>query len=267
MQQPYYHWIPQIIRIAREASRAILAVQKRASYETKLKLDDSPVTEADILSDRILQQGLLMLDPSIPYLSEEGQIFPFETRKEWQRFWLIDPLDGTRDFIKGGKEFVINIALIENNVPVLGVIAVPHQETVYWAVKDHGAFCQTMGGCARELRLAASEPLPLKITLSRHGPLQAVEEALYQRLPAATFLHCSSALKFCLLASGVAHVYPRFGTVCEWDIAAGHILVEAAGGMVVDLMGLAIRYNLSDTLDKTGFYAAANAHLAAACCG
>ena len=267
--QSYKQWIPSILNIALEASQAILAIQQSASYEKKLKLDNSPVTEADLRSDQILQQGLRALDPNIPCLSEEGEVSIFEKRKDWDRFWLIDPLDGTRDFIKGGKEFVINIALIENHVPVLSVIAVPHQETAYWAVKNQGAFYQKWTELPKTLQVAkACEKSPLKIIVSRHqDPVKAEETVLHQRLPAATFIRCNSALKFCLLALGEAHLYPRFGTVSEWDIAAGHLLVEEAGGIVVNLNGSAILYNLSKTLDKVGFYAAADPQLARACCG
>jgi 3'(2'), 5'-bisphosphate nucleotidase len=268
MPQSYQQWIPAILSIAEEASEAILAVQSCASYEINVKLDKSPVTEADLLSDRIIQAGLFQLDPDLPYLSEEGQVFPLTRRATWDRFWLIDPLDGTRDFIKGGKEFVINIALIENHAPVLGVIAVPHQQAIYWAVKGQGAFYQKIGEPARALRLKKGEPSALTMTVSRNiDHLQGSERALLERLPPATFIHCSSALKFCLLAGGEAHIYPRFGTVCEWDIAAGQILVEEAGGQVVDLAGLPIRYNLNESLKKTGFYAVSSADLVATCCG
>ncbi len=193
MQTDYSTWIPKIIDIAERASAAIAQIFERNTYQIKTKLDKSPVTEADLLSQEIIQEGLFSLDPNIPMISEEIAEVPFETRKQWPRFWLVDPLDGTREFIRGSKEFTINIALIEANEPVLGVVAVPMFRHVYWSVKkkhnnyhhnhddnyERAAYFRDENGVLGQIHSRAKIEFPIRIALSQ-TTLERFEQAVAQ---------------------------------------------------------------------------------------
>jgi len=268
VDQNYQSWLPNIISIAEEAAKAILTVRESKSYQISSKSDHSPVTTADMQAHHIIEQGLRFLDPAIPCLSEEGEPVPFEVRTKWSRYWLVDPLDGTQDFIQGGNEFVINIALIENHIPVLGVICVPCRQEFYCAVRGGGATLQTRHTSV-SINTQQAPRSPIRVVQS-HNPLEQTDplwQHLLLKLGACEIRLCSSALKICLVAKGEADIYPRFGPTCEWDIAAGQCLLEAAGGQLVDLAGQSLRYNLRSSLENSGFYALATPELARACCG
>ena len=227
-----------------------MAVDRR-SIEVSHKADDSPLTEADLAAHRCIAEGLLALQPVLPLLSEEDADVPATTRRAWPRYWLVDPLDGTREFIKRNGEFTVNIALIEAGRPVLGVVHAPALGITWSAAEAHGAFRQ-QGDHRTRLQ---TRPLPERPTLfvsrSHHGPRA---EALLDRLPPHDRLSKGSSLKFCLIAEGSADAYPRLGPTSEWDTAAAQCVVEQAGGAVVALPSMTpLRYNQQDSLINPDF--------------
>jgi len=223
-------WIPRVVSIAKEAAAAILDVYQQKAYQINSKLDNSPVTEADLFSDAIIRQGLKAIDANIPIISEEGEIPPWEVRSQWTKFWLVDPLDGTREFIKGTGEFSINIALIENHIPVLGVILAPYRKEIYWATCGQSAYFQKEGELPHIIQACAVRAFPSRVTISRSFHSESRWHALKERIGPHELLYCGSALKIALVAKGDADLYPRLGGTGEWDTAAGQCILEAAGG-------------------------------------
>jgi len=200
-----------------------------AAGEVREKSDQSPLTLADEAAHSILVQGLRKLDPATPVVSEEGDIAPFETRREWHRFWLVDPLDGTKEFIKRRAEFTVNVALIESGEPVFGVVLAPALELLYWAVKGEGAWREEKSGPAQ--RIYSSRPAsgtPLTVVESLSHPSAELEEYL-RTIPVAQRVKAGSSLKFCWVAEGRADIYPRLGPTMEWDVAAGDCVYRQSG--------------------------------------
>jgi 3'(2'), 5'-bisphosphate nucleotidase len=230
--------------IASAAGRRILAVYQR-DFEVAYKDDDSPLTEADRLAHAVIVERLRALTPGLPILSEESSETDYAARAGWQRFWLVDPLDGTKEFIKRNGEFTVNIALIENGRPVLGVVHVPVRGETYSACAGVGAFLQK--------GVAAPEPIHARryrgtrptVVASRSHAGKETEEFL-KSIGEHDVTSLGSSLKFCLVAAGQADVYPRLGPTMEWDTAAAQCLVEQAGGRVTDVHGHALRYNKPD---------------------
>jgi 3'(2'), 5'-bisphosphate nucleotidase len=194
------------------------------------KEDRSPVTLADEVAHGIILEGLTRIDPATPIVSEEARAASFETRRTWQRFWLVDPLDGTKEFIKRRAEFTVNIALIENGEPVLGVVLAPALDLLYWAVKDGGAWREENGG-APERIYSSPRPsgTPLTVVESLSHPSAELEEYLLT-IPVARRVKAGSSLKFCWVAEGRADIYPRLGPTMEWDVAAGDCVYRQSGG-------------------------------------
>lgn len=240
-------------RLAVEAGGAILEIY-RTDFSVDIKADKSPLTLADTRSHRIIADGLRAAYPDIPVLSEEGKSIPYRERKDWNRFWLVDPLDGTKEFIKRNNDFTVNIALICDHMPIMGVVYVPALNDLYLADVKKGCY-RVFRGCKTRLKIPAKMPvLPLRIVQSRSHP-SAELEAFLQRFPATEDIRRGSSLKFCTVASGEVDLYPRLGPTWEWDTAAGHAVVLAAGGVVVDLEGNPVRYN-KETLLNGPFLAA-----------
>lgn len=235
--------IRDIIGIAKEAGERILEVY-RTSFTIKNKIDNSPLTTADYLSHEIISKRLKNIYPAIPVLSEEGKGISYEVRKNWQYFWLIDPLDGTKEFIKRNGEFTVNIALINRHKPVLGVIYAPAKNILYFAKRGKGAFKLVADGNTQNIRLnGKSDDKGLRAVVSRSHSNQELEEYL-NKLNIKERISTGSSLKFCLVAEGKADIYPRIGTTMEWDTAAGQIIVEEAGGKVVEFAtGNPLTYN------------------------
>jgi 3'(2'), 5'-bisphosphate nucleotidase len=229
-----------LMPIVARAGEAIMKVYGEG-FSVQHKEDDSPLTLADLESQRVILEGLTALTPDIPILSEESAQAPWEERRLWRELWVVDPLDGTREFVKRNGEFTVNIALVVEHEPVLGIVAAPARGLLYWGAAGLGAFSHHRG--AAEIPIRVSPPQdPLRIVGSRSHA--SPDTAAYlARLRPHVITGIGSSLKFCLVAEGKADLYPRFGPTSEWDTAAGQALLEAAGGHVTRLDGHRLRYN------------------------
>ena len=215
--------------LAREAGRATMTYYNGAAVGVREKDDRSPVTLADEVAHGLLVDGLRRLDPSTPVISEEAEAASFETRRGWSRFWLVDPLDGTKEFIKHRAEFTVNVALIEDGEPVLGVVLAPALDLLYWAVKGEGAWREEKARPAERIYSTAPRPgAPLTVVESLSHPSPELEEYLHT-VPVARRVKAGSSLKFCWVAEGRADIYPRLGPTMEWDVAAGDCIYRQSG--------------------------------------
>jgi 3'(2'), 5'-bisphosphate nucleotidase len=241
-----------LLPIAARAGDAIMKVYTGA-FTVERKDDNSPLTLADLESQRIILEGLRQLTPDVPVLSEESAQAPWSVRRSWNELWVVDPLDGTREFVKRNGEFTVNIALIVEHEPVLGIVAAPAQGISYWGATGVGAFRQDGLGNRRRIRVSAPAS-PLRVVGSR-SHLSAETAAYLTGFPPHEMTGVGSSLKFCLLAEGNAELYPRFGPTSEWDTAAGQALLEAAGGQVTRMDGHRLRYNCRESLINGDFVA------------
>jgi 3'(2'), 5'-bisphosphate nucleotidase len=246
----------RLVFIAREAGRAILEVYGSGDFAVTYKEDSSPLTEADRRSHDIISSRLHESTPDIPVLSEEGSSVSFEERSGWAAFYLVDPLDGTKEFVKRNGEFTVNIAVMARGRPALGVVYIPVRDTAYFAAEGQGAFRQVGDdpperiSCTEKL---ASDPL-LAIASRSHGAEET--ERFLSGLNVTERISAGSALKFCFVAEGRADIYPRFAPTWEWDTAAGHALLLEAGGRVIRTdVKAEIEYN-KPVLKHPGFIAA-----------
>ena len=239
------------LELAKQAGQAILEIYKQAEVETTYKDDKSPLTAADLASHNVLVAGLSQLTPEIPILSEESKTIAIEERQSWERFWLLDPLDGTKEFIKRNGEFTVNIALIEAGVPIFGVVHAPVLDTTYWGVTTQGAFKQVGNDEPSAIRVQSYKAGDLNLVASRsHANAETIQfiEKLKTDFSVNT-LSIGSSLKLCLVAEGKAHIYPRFGPTMEWDTAAAQCVVEQAKGTVSTLQGESLLYNKGNLLN------------------
>jgi len=241
-----------VLPITARAGAAIMRVYG-GDFAVERKSDNSPLTLADLESQRVIQEGLAQLTPGIPVLSEESVPAPWSERRAWREMWVVDPLDGTREFVKRNGEFTINIALIVDHEPLLGVISAPAIGSVYWGAVGVGAFRRRPGEAQTSIGIA-SPAQPLRVVGSRsHGSRET--ETFLGRVGSHVQTAVGSSLKFCLVAEGSADLYPRFGPTSEWDTAAGQAVLEAAGGHVTRLDGHRLRYNCRETLVNGDFLA------------
>jgi 3'(2'), 5'-bisphosphate nucleotidase len=219
-----------ITRLAREAGRATMTYYDgTTAADVREKDDRSPVTLADEVAHGILVDGLRRIDPATPVVSEEAEAPAFAIRREWRRFWLVDPLDGTKEFIKRRAEFTVNVALIDQGEPVLGVVLAPALDLLYWAVKGGGAWREDKGGAPERIHSTAPAPgTPLTVVESLSHPSPELEQYL-QTIPVARRVKAGSSLKFCWVAEGRADLYPRLGPTMEWDVAAGDCVYRQSG--------------------------------------
>jgi 3'(2'), 5'-bisphosphate nucleotidase len=246
--------IEALLSIAKEAGIATLQIYNKY-FEIEVKDDRSPLTEADKRSNEIIISHLWNLHPEIPIISEETKQTPYTVRKRWTNFWLIDPLDGTKEFIRKNGEFTINIALVSDKTPVLGVIYVPVKEMFYYAVKGHGSYKIENGKKAVRIR---SDRKRDKNDLIVVGSRSHASEELYEFVEGkkkeydeVTLISSGSSLKFCLVAEGKADIYPRTGPTYEWDTAAGHAIILESGKAVYDFTtGEPLLYNKEDLLNS-----------------
>lgn len=249
--------------IARDAGDAILAVYNGPeSVTVEHKADQSPITQADLAAHDILVAGLTPLLPGVPVLSEESRIPDYEIRGQWHRYWLIDPLDGTKEFINRNGEFTVNIALIDEGAPVLGMVYVPVKNWLYYGANGHGSFRLRDGAVraisTRKVETALAQGDPITLVASRNHGADAVQNLMDKlaratRRPVATE-SLGSSLKLCLVADGSADLYPRLALTSEWDTAAAQAIVEAAGGAVVDTDFRVLRYNQKADILNPFFY-------------
>ncbi len=234
------------IKAAIDAGKTILEVYQRSEFETQSKEDSSPLTEADLASNRVIMEYLNTMD--IPVISEENKEVPYAERSGWNRLWMVDPLDGTKEFIKRNGEFTVNIALIENKRPVFGVIYVPVSRELYighgfqkYSLKleldSEHRFTEDMLGHATRLKRAPSNPDKIRVVGSRSHMNQETQDfidELRTRYNEVEIVSKGSSLKFCLVAEGSADLYPRYAPTMEWDTAAGQAICEAVGLEVID---------------------------------
>jgi len=250
----------QLLDIAKKtavtAGKVMLEIYDSGDFSSFQKEDNSPVTTADFKANEIIMQMLQKATPDIPIMSEETEISALEHRKTWTRYWLIDPIDGTQEFIARSGDFAINIALIENNVPILGVIYWPTGETLYSALKGHGAFkeCPVENKQIYVRSLRAPNEDPLIIAISRRQPREKVISSLsadrvYQTLPAG-----SCSLKACFIAEGRADIFLRFGVTGEWDTGASQCIVVEAGGKILAHNFVPLSYNMRASVINPDFF-------------
>jgi len=229
-----------VIALAIDAGNAILTVYA-TDFDVQSKTDESPLTQADLASQRLIAAGLAALTPEIPIISEEDGLPEFAVRSQWQRYWLIDPLDGTKEFVNRNGEFTVNIALIDANRPVFGVVHVPVQNKTYSGCLGHGAQLRAQGQVV-PIKVAQRSNSPVRVVGSRSHRGSSLDTFL-DRLGDYDMLPMGSSLKFCTIAEGNADVYPRLGPTSEWDTAAAQAVVEQAGGQVLELDGKPLSYN------------------------
>ena len=245
--------IDELKRISVNAGNAILKEYK-SNIKIEKKDDSSPVTKADLISNEIINESLEKLTPDIPIVSEENSNVSFKKRKSWNRYWLIDPLDGTKEFIKKNGEFTVNIALIVCNEAQIGLINAPVMKNIYWGHKKHGAHMQNQNGIITQLKVSETIGNTRRIAISRSHKSDDLKKYL-SKIKKYKEIGIGSSLKFCLVANGDADYYPRLGPTSEWDTAAGQAILESAGGSVLKLCGEPLRYNLKKSFLNPSFFA------------
>jgi len=236
--------ISATVEIAKEAGIAITEIYN-SDFDYQLKKDLSPITAADNLSHNIITERLKILTPKIPILSEENCNIPYKIRSQWTQYWLVDPLDGTKEFISQNGEFTVNIALIENNIPIFGVIDIPVTNETYWGSKANGSFYSDANNDVKQINVPKDNQNPIRIVASRSHPSNMLA-SLLEIIVDYEIIEVGSSIKFCLIASGQADCYPRFGPTSEWDTAAGEAIVRFAGGHFVTANGDLMSYNLKE---------------------
>jgi 3'(2'), 5'-bisphosphate nucleotidase len=256
--------IERLIELTRQAGDAILKIYE-TDFVVETKADASPLTQADLAAQRIIETGLSELTPDIPVISEESDPPEYSIRRDWRRYWLVDPLDGTKEFVNRNGEFTVNIALIEDQVPTFGVVGVPVQAIVYTGDSALGAFRHDAQGSQKLTGRPMVEGRPVVVVASRsHGGerLTSYLDALADRFGAVERTPVGSSLKLCILAEGRADLYPRLGPTSEWDIAAAHAVLSAAGGALWAVDGKRLSYNSKTSFLNPEFFAVADAKFA-----
>lgn len=242
----YLELIEPLVALATEAGDRILEVYA-TDFDVQSKDDESPLTQADLASHNTIVAGLAELAPDIPIISEEGGLAPYAERREWHRYWLIDPLDGTKEFVNRNGEFTVNIALIVAGEPVIGIVRVPVHKKTYVGCEGYGADRRDADGQPQRIHVAKAAGTPPRIVGSR-SHRGASLDAFLENLGKFDMVPMGSSLKFCVVAEGGADVYPRLGPTSEWDTAAAQAVVEQAGGKVVTTDGKQLAYNQKDDI-------------------
>ena len=236
--------IQKIIETAIEAGTAIIEIYNSDDFNVEIKSDNSPLTRADLAAHNLIKEKLISLYPAIPILSEEGKDIPYEDRKNWDRFWLVDPLDGTKEFIKKNGEFTVNIALIENKEPVLGIIYAPAYNNninnpgsfpgvLYYGEKEKGSYKQVAGNEIIKLPSFDNKENIKAVRSRSHASSE--EEEIFKKYNVKETVSVGSSLKFCFVAEGLAQIYYRHGPTNEWDVAAGYAIAKYAGAVISGL--------------------------------
>jgi 3'(2'), 5'-bisphosphate nucleotidase len=248
-----------VAAIARQAGAAILDVYGRADHGVQHKADSSPLTAADLAAHKVITVALNALTPDLPVLSEESADVPWAVRRAWSRYWLVDPLDGTKEFVNRNGEFTVNIALVDDGVPVLGVVFVPVLDLLYCGAQGVGAW-KEVGGRSERIHAApvvAGQNALRVVASRRHGgeEIAPMLARLRTRFPRIELVNMGSSLKICLVAEGHADLYPRLAPTSEWDTAAAQAVLEAAGGVLTDTTFTPYRYNRKEELLNPHFLA------------
>ena len=241
--------VHRVVAVAREAGEAILEVYAREDFGTTFKDDRSPLTLADRAAHHRIVERLAAIDGGMPILSEESDSIPYATRAAYERFWLVDPLDGTKEFIKRNGEFTVNIALIEHGVPVLGVVHAPVLDRTYWAARRRRYAFVANGSEAPATAIAVSDyrTAGLKVVASRSRTPGELMPKFLDAMGSPECVSIGSSLKLCLVADGSANLYPRLGPTMEWDIAgAAYAVVVEAGGTITADSGEPLAFNKPD---------------------
>ncbi len=237
-----------IVNIAKEAGDKILQIYNNESFDYRLKVDNSPLTEADIAAHNLITQRLKVIAPEIPILSEESLFIPWQERKRWRYYWLVDPLDGTKEFIKKNGEFTVNIALIHQNDPIIGVVHAPVLNETWVGERGKPAIKIEQGNAATIKIKPYKKGKVYQVVGSRSHAGDSLNKFL-QELGEYQLIPMGSSIKLCLVAEGKAHIYPRLGLTSEWDTAAAHAVVNSAGGEVVEFKTkMPLKYNTKDSL-------------------
>ena len=254
--------ILELLNISIDSGKEIMKIYDK-DFTADTKEDSSPITEADKNSNELIVSRLKTLEPNIPILSEESLV-SWGIRKKWNKYWLIDPLDGTKEFINRNGEFTINISLIENNKPVFGIIYSPLKSVLYYAYKNYGSFkvytnrnLSSLNNL-KKIRVVKKINKITRIVGSRSHSNMEFHEWVKNKFANFELIKIGSSLKFCLLAEGTADIYPRFGPTSEWDIAAGHIILQEAGGKLRSIDNHEILYNTKENILNPNFIAYGN---------
>jgi len=251
-------YLEAVCGIARDAGAAIMQVYGGADFDVRMKSDDSPLTAADLAAHEVIVAGLTQL-ADLPVLSEESESIDWEIRRSWPRYWLVDPLDGTKEFVGRNGEFTVNIALIDGGVPVMGIVYVPVTGVLYagtQSAEGKSAWIEDASGRRAIGTRPASDAQLTMVGSRRHGndALEALVDRLRGEFGSVEMTSMGSSLKICLVAAGEADLYPRLAPTCEWDTAAAQGVLEAAGGQVVDADFQVLRYNAKADLLNPHFY-------------
>ncbi|WP_423063967.1 3'(2'),5'-bisphosphate nucleotidase CysQ [Candidiatus Paracoxiella cheracis] len=254
--EEWMQWLKPVILLAKEAGAGILNYYGQSSDQLNVsrKQDNTVLTEADLSAHEIIQTGLKQLTPDIPLVSEEDVIAPYSTRSQWSRYWLVDPLDGTRGFIENRDEFTVNIALIQHRRPVVGIVYAPVMKLLYFAVQGEGAYKQIADQDPEAIRVSRMNWQSFRVLLGHYLHSSRLLN-LFKDIHECHIIRLNSSLKFCWIAEGRGDIYPRFGETSEWDTAASQCILEEAGGVIVDFDGEALQYNTKDSLVNPPFVA------------
>ena len=254
-QPSYQQWLEGACQAAQQTGALILDLYQQQQFETFTKADASPVTSADYAANQMLQEQLKQLTPTIPVLSEETAPKSFAERKNWQRYWLIDPIDGTQEFVAGSGDFAVVIALVEANTPQLGVIYWPTEQRLYYAGRGMGAW-RLVGDQQQALqvrKLSKPSGEPIRVAISRRQPLERILTRMNDAREYTFVRTGSCALKACLVAEGSADCFLRVGPTGEWDTAAAEVIVGEAGGQILSEQFVPLTYNEKADLGNPNF--------------
>ncbi|MFP4155620.1 MAG: 3'(2'),5'-bisphosphate nucleotidase CysQ [Halothiobacillaceae bacterium] len=250
-------WLAAVQDIARAAGKRVMDVYVQPDFDVRLKADDSPLTEADHAAHACIVERLRALSPELAVLSEEDADIPWAERQGWTRYWLVDPLDGTKEFIQRNGEFTVNIALVESYRPVLGVVYAPALGRMYFAAEEQGAWLQVGDAEPQRIRVSGRAPGKTWRVVGSRSHAGDTLNGLLECLGDCSLVPMGSSLKLCLVAEGSAHLYPRLGPTSEWDTAAAQCIVEQAGGRVVTEALTPLEYNRKDSLLNPHFIVSA----------
>ncbi|MBV32617.1 MAG: 3'(2'),5'-bisphosphate nucleotidase [Porticoccaceae bacterium] len=251
-----------VLEIVSAAGESILQIYQSQDFDLRKKNDGTPLTCADLLAHQIILDGLKKLEPKTPILSEESKEIDSTVRAFWKRYWLVDPLDGTSEFLDRNGEFSVNVALIESHRPIMGVVHIPEKGTTYFGGSNAGAYKRDSLGqreiTCRSVASVSKGNIPMVVMMSRrHGDTKAIElvERIKRLIGPCKVVNVGSSIKICMIAEGKADLYPRLSTTCEWDTAAAQAVLEAAGGAIFDKEMKVLGYNTKTDLKNPFFYA------------